>query len=61
MRKIEGEYMYVAADTKIARTIEVDPYTLLDVAEDGRIVGVETIGYPVADSLLKVLRHVRVP
>ena len=48
-------------DLKVAQTVQIDTGTLVDVAEDGQIIGIEAIGYPVNSAWLKVLRAARMP
>lgn len=47
---------------RIERTVEVSINVLVDVGQDGEIVGVETLGQaPDFESMLEVLRVARIP
>lgn len=51
----------VAHPADVARTIEIGPALLVDVDEDGRVLGIESLAGPVGwPELIEILRAVRV-
>ncbi len=53
-------YCFVWPDVPVDRTVELSPAIWLDLAADGRLVGIRTVDVaPNYATLLAVLRHVR--
>jgi uncharacterized protein YuzE len=59
---IEASYLVVRPHTFSLRQLQIGPGTILDLDEDGRVLGVETIGdVPLATVLAQVLDRARFP
>lgn len=61
MKSITASYLYFSFDDPVDRTIEIGPDILVDLSPSGYIVGIEKIGGPVSDDVLRrVLAKVKI-
>lgn len=60
--QIEASYLVIRPHDHSPRQCSIGPGTILDLDEEGRVLGIETVGdVPLTTVLMQLLEHVRFP